>query len=207
MRSVAVLLDGGYVAKRHVDAHRVPILGADVRALVTRLLAAAPLEGHRLYRVFFYDAPPLAERARNPLTGRVENFGATPQALRGWHLIADLELSEPYAVRLGQPKLQGWKLRDGALKDIARTNRPVAADDVIPNIIQKGVDIKVGLDIAWMASRRIVETLLLVTGDSDMIPAMKHARREGLCVVLATLGQRVYRELRVHADYVLDAPA
>jgi hypothetical protein len=44
----------------------------------------------------------------------------------------------------------------------------------------------------------------IVTGDSDLVPAMKLARREGLRVLLDVLGsQRVRPELNIHADVVL----
>lgn len=53
----------------------------------------------------------------------------------------------------------------------------------------------------------MVDTILVVTGDSDLIPAFKFARREGLRVVLATLGHGVRRDLKAHADLVVDLPA
>ena len=60
-----------------------------------------------------------------------------------------------------------------------------------------------GLDVAWLASNSIVERIVLVTSDSDFIPAMKFARREGVQIVLITMGHyRIRRELKVHADQV-----
>ncbi|MDT5157346.1 MAG: hypothetical protein QOH51_1703 [Acidobacteriota bacterium] len=47
---------------------------------------------------------------------------------------------------------------------------------------------KIGLDVAWLASKSIVEKIILVMADSDLIPAMKFARREGVQVVLVTMG-------------------
>ena len=32
---------------------------------------------------------------------------------------------------------------------------------------------KMGLDIAWLASKRIADRIILVTADSDFVPAMK----------------------------------
>ncbi|NMC69064.1 MAG: NYN domain-containing protein, partial [Myxococcales bacterium] len=54
----------------------------------------------------------------------------------------------------------------------------------------------------WMASKRIVDRLLLVTGDTDFVPAMKFARREGVQVVVITVDNRLRQELREHADEV-----
>lgn len=45
--------------------------------------------------------------------------------------------------------------------------------DFAPIFEQKGVDMRIGLDIATFAERRSVERVLLVSGDTDMIPAMK----------------------------------
>ena len=71
------------------------------------------------------------------------------------------------------------------------------------NIEQKGVDLRIGLDIARLALRQLVDTLVVVTGDSDMIPAFKFARSEGIRVFLDHLGGPVKRELKAHADLVL----
>ena len=38
---------------------------------------------------------------------------------------------------------------------------------------QKGVDIRIGLDIARIAVKHIVDIIVLVTGDSDFVPVMK----------------------------------
>ncbi len=91
-----------------------------------------------------------------------------------------------------------------ALKSLSKSpNRSIAPKDLVPNIQQKGVDIRIGLDIASIAVKRIVDTLVLVTGDSDLVPAMKLARKEGLRVYLEALGHGVRRELKAHADFVL----
>jgi uncharacterized LabA/DUF88 family protein len=68
---------------------------------------------------------------------------------------------------------------------------------------QKGVDIRIGLDIAWISLKRVVDILVLVTGDSDFVPAMKFARREGLRVYLEAMDHGVRPELKAHADVVL----
>jgi len=63
---------------------------------------------------------------------------------------------------------------------------------------------KIGLDIAWMASKRIVDKIVLVAGDSDFVSPMKFARREGLLVYLDTMGQKMVKlELKEHTDFLL----
>ena len=108
-----------------------------------------------------------------------------------------------FAVRRGVVSCQGWKLGDGALRSISKNPRAIAPHDLIPDLKQKGVDMRIGLDMAWLATKRIVEAVVLVTGDSDFIAAMKLARKEGLRIYLETMGHPVYVQLKVHADIVL----
>ena len=82
----------------------------------------------------------------------------------------------------------------------------LGARDLIPDIKQKGVDLRIGLDIARLALTGRVQAIVVVTGDSDFVPAFKFARREGVQVILDSLGRGTKRELRVHADGVLDLP-
>lgn len=89
------------------------------------------------------------------------------------------------------------------MKSLMRNPRTVGADDLVPGISQKGVDLRIGLDIARLALREMVRAIVVVTGDSDLVPAFKFARREGLRVYLETLGHGVRRELKAHADMVL----
>jgi uncharacterized LabA/DUF88 family protein len=62
---------------------------------------------------------------------------------------------------------------------------------------------RIGLDIASLALKRLVSTIVVVSGDSDLVPAMKLARREGLRVYLDPLGFHVRPELKIHADRIL----
>jgi uncharacterized LabA/DUF88 family protein len=52
--------------------------------------------------------------------------------------------------------------------------------------------------------KRHVEVVVLVTGDSDFVPAMKFARREGLQLFLVTFGHSVRDAMREHCDLLLD---
>lgn len=65
---------------------------------------------------------------------------------------------------------------------------------------QKGVDMRIGIDIASLALKRQVETIVLVAGDSDFVPAAKLARREGMEIILDPLWQKVHSDLFEHID-------
>lgn len=106
------------------------------------------------------------------------------------------------AFRSGELTFNGWVIKKFAAQEVARTGKTLTASDFEPDMKQKRVDMKIGLDVAWLASKSIVDRIILVTGDSDFIPAMKFARREGVQVVIIPMGQRTKRELLVHADEI-----
>jgi uncharacterized LabA/DUF88 family protein len=107
------------------------------------------------------------------------------------------------ALRAGETAVHGWELGGAALRDIVKHGaRALVANDLVPNIEQKGVDLRIGLDIARLSLCKLVDVIVVVTGDSDMIPAFKFARREGVRVYLDYMGHTVRRELKVHTDLV-----
>ena len=81
----------------------------------------------------------------------------------------------------------------------------VTSADIKPSIRQKGVDMRIGLDIATFSRTKAVDRIILVSGDQDMIPAMKEARKSGLEVVsvqLAAPSKQLHDTLHAHSDFV-----
>jgi uncharacterized LabA/DUF88 family protein len=105
-----------------------------------------------------------------------------------------------FAVRTGELSFDGWVPLDDALKDVILTGRPFTAADFKPLLRQKGIDLKIGVDTTLLAKEQLVERLVLVACDSDLVPAMKLARRVGVQIVLVSLGAGVKKLLREHAD-------
>lgn len=87
-----------------------------------------------------------------------------------------------------------------ALQEALSHWRNLSGDDVYFPLRQKGVDMKIGLDIASMTLKRQVDTIVLVTGDSDFVPAAKVARREGVEFILDPMWQSVDGDLMEHID-------
>ena len=104
------------------------------------------------------------------------------------------------AFRRGVLAFRGWKIKRNSLSEIMGNKRAVEDRDLAPDLEQKRVDIKIGLDIAWLSSKNIIDRIVLVTGDADFIPAMKFARREGIQIVLITLGSSIKQEMKEHID-------
>ena len=99
---------------------------------------------------------------------------------------------------------QAWKMKDRSVRQLIKVSRALTDADFDLDINQKGVDIRIGLDMARLALRDLVRAVVVVTGDSDFVPAFKFVRREGVKVMLDTLGHHAARrELRAHADFVI----
>jgi uncharacterized LabA/DUF88 family protein len=61
---------------------------------------------------------------------------------------------------------------------------------------------RIGLDMASFCQTKAVERIVLVTADTDCIPAMKHGRKAGLQIVIVEVpGCRLAPELLSHADF------
>lgn len=203
---VAILLDGGYVKKQFYSQNRRQITATDVAAIPVAIMQHGGTAGLTLYRVFYYDADPYTGTATNPLSGQKIQFSKTTQAVSNQSLISQIEHLSNFAVRRGTLVCHGWELGSQATRNLLKRSvtRQVTSTDLVPKLVQKGVDMRIGLDIATLALKRQVGTIVLVTGDSDMIPAMKCARREGVRVYLDTMGNAGVRdELKVHADLML----
>ena len=59
---------------------------------------------------------------------------------------------------------------------------------------------RIGLDIASLAYKHLVDQIILIAGDSDFVPAAKLARREGIDFILDHMGQGVTPDLSEHID-------
>jgi uncharacterized LabA/DUF88 family protein len=117
--------------------------------------------------------------------------------------MSDLGVLPFVSMRRGDLAFRGWKIRQGKLPD-DEVQVIVTAAEIEPIVHQKGVDMRLGLDIASLALKAHVEVIVLATGDSDFVPAMKFARREGVQVFLVTFGYPVRDDMLEHSDLLLD---
>jgi uncharacterized LabA/DUF88 family protein len=182
------------------NAHRRFPTADDVEVLCQGLRKQPALNGLDLLRIYFYHAQPAKDVLTNPIDKSRLNLGATPTYARHESLLDKLELKPDFSVRLGETVTHEWRLGSSAMKSLMKTPGPVQPGDLVPNVSQKGVDLRIGLDIARLALREMVQAIAVVTGDSDLIPAFKFARREGIRVYLDALGHGVRRDLKAHAD-------
>lgn len=211
MLSYAILLDAGFV-KRKLKVARPDVSAEDIDALVRAIREHAALAQHRLHRVYFYDAFPLAKSVEHPVTGVSIEYGATPVFHANVALLKDIAKLPHVALRQGELSHDGWMAKWKSLKNGGKFNADtgvlsLSCDDLKPVIRQKGVDMRIGMDIAALTLKKHVQIIVLVTADSDFIPAMKFARREGAQLLLFTLGHGAKEEMIANSDLVIEAPA
>lgn len=59
---------------------------------------------------------------------------------------------------------------------------------------------RLGLDISSLAYEGIVSQIILISGDSDFVPAAKIARRKGIDFILDPMGNSISSDLMEHVD-------
>ena len=218
MTKVAILIDGGFFL------HRLPRLtdwgiltdpertDAAIGRLVNGHLShinytAGTANPHSLlYRCFFYDAHPYDKRGHLPISKQAIDYAKTDTASFRLSLFDYLRRRANFALRLGEVRrYRDWIIKDKAQRDLLAGRRAISDltdEDFQAGFQQKAVDMRIGIDIATITLKKQADTIVLVTGDSDFVPAAKLARREGARVILDPLWQQVAPDLFEHIDGV-----
>lgn len=207
----AVLIDGGFFLKAYqrcypgAEKHSPKEVARTMHELACRHAGAeANAESDQLYRIFNYDCPPLTKKAHNPITKKSIDFSQTPVAVFRFELFKELKHLRKVALRLGHLHDAGtWTIRPRQTKELLNGGMTIASlkdDDVYYDVRQKGVDMRIGMDIAAMSYRRLVNRMVLISGDADFIPAAKLARREGIDFVLDPMWNPIDDALLLHID-------
>lgn len=160
---------------------------------------------HELYRIFYYDCPPIKKQMYHPLLGKTIDLGKSEQYAWMTEFLNQLKMRRKVALRLGSldNNNSAFYLKYDVQKKLCAGTIQVSelgVDDFEPNIKQKGVDMKIGVDIASLSYKKQVDQIVLIAGDSDFVPAAKLARREGIDFVLDPLGAEINAQLFEHID-------
>jgi uncharacterized LabA/DUF88 family protein len=105
---------------------------------------------------------------------------------------------------MGELAFRGWSVAQSHLPDKDAVVE-LRAEHLQPNIQQKGVDMRIGLDIAALTLKKFADIIVLVTADSDFVTAMKFARREGAQLYLVPLGSPLKETMHEHADLIIQS--
>lgn len=211
MEKVAILVDGGHYRK----------ISAKVYGKVTAKERADELysycnrhlkETHfkeeiynKLYRIFYYDCPPIDKIVYHPLLKKNVNFSNTDTKKWTEDFFKEMSKKRKVALRLGELSEYSveYNLKYSITKKLLNGSidlNDLKEKDFSLSLQQKGVDMKIGLDIASLSFKHQVDKIIIIAGDSDFVPAAKLARTEGIDFVLDSLGADIRNNLSLHID-------
>lgn len=158
-----------------------------------------------LYRVLYYDCPPSEAVVWNPIQQKNIPLSKTPLYVWSNEFHKALRYKRKFAVRMGEllETQGGYSLKTESFKQLMSGEKSLDDlddTDLSLNITQKGVDMKMGLDIASLAYKRLVDQVIMIAGDSDFVPAAKMARREGIDFILDPMWHPISKSLNEHID-------
>lgn len=214
--STAILIDGAYFIKRvrHFEPHNYfnaqRIADLAIRCAMLHLSdkkrANEKTVRKELYRIFFYDCPPIAKKMHNPITKKAIDFSKSDEAIFRLELHQKLLKKRKLALRLGDlAETAEWVIKSDIEQSILKGKRdlkltPLKENEVIINTRQKGVDMRIGIDITTLSLKKQVTQIVLIAGDSDFVPAAKLARREGVDFILDPIHKNIPDKLNEHID-------
>lgn len=212
-RKVAVFVDAGFFT-RIFTSKIDPDMTMDPEHLAKRMWHywvkhVDRKNGEELYRIYFYDCPPLNHKAQHPITGQHIDFSKS-DITKYKNSLHEALLHQPYvACRMGHlshtDKDWGFIRQDRihSFKKLIRGD--VDPSEIDPKNVslrprQKGVDMKLGIDISSVVLKGLANKIVLISGDSDFVPAAKLARIEGAHFILDAMGRTVSGGLAEHID-------
>ena len=210
MIRTAILVDGGFYRKRAAQLwgkkspeDRANELYAYCNA---HIKDTHELKDERyLYRIFYYDCAPLDKAVFHPLLQKNIIFKKKDTYQWSFDFFNELKKKRKLALRMGtlSDANAGFILPSDKLKELCNGKIQVSdleEKDFNISFEQKGVDMRIGLDIASLAYKRQVDQIILISGDSDFVPAAKLARREGIDFILDPMWAKIKDDLFEHID-------
>lgn len=213
MTKTAILVDGAFYRKRaaFLRGHKNPAERADelyaycMTHIRDERSDPAFHEDRELYRIFYYDCLPLSKTVFHPLLKRGIDFRKSDTYNWSLDFYAELKKKRKFALRMGELSDTNahFDLRSDKLRDLL--SGKISADDLSEqdfsvSFEQKGVDMRIGIDIASLAYKKQVSQIILIAGDSDFVPAAKMARREGIDFILDPMEATIKDSLFEHID-------
>ena len=219
MKKVAILVDGGfyrkvaalYWGKKTPQSRAEELISYCRKHLLDRGNYTVDKNNHHeysrndLYRIYYYDCPTISKVLYHPLLQKNIDLSKNPTYQWMLDFIESLRHQRKLALRLGilADSTACYSLKSEPTKKLLSGRIQISdltESDFELNIRQKGVDMKIGIDIASLAYKKQVDQIVLISGDSDFVPAAKLARREGIDFILDPMGTHITSELEEHID-------
>lgn len=208
IEKTAIMVDGAFYRRRayYLFGDKPPEARADeLVKYCQRHLKMQDGARASLYRIFYYDCPPLTGNIYHPLLQKAICMEKSDTYTWSKDFYAALANKRKVALRMGelQEGESGFRIKSKPIKRLLRGEMAVSdlkQSDFELDVVQKGVDMRIGLDISLMAFKKQVTQIVLIAGDSDFVPAAKHARREGIDFILDPMWHGIKPGLNEHID-------
>ncbi|MGC1547898.1 MAG: NYN domain-containing protein, partial [Rhodanobacter sp.] len=169
MSSTAFLVDGAFFLARYRkvwgdrDANDARTVAKTVFGMALEHLKALDRPREALYRIFFYDCPPLEKSFIRPISGDSYDFSRTGAAAFRRDLHDQLRRQRKMALRLGRLAERGeWKLKYHTVQQLREGSLhwvELGDEHFEPDMRQTQVDMKIGIDIAALAYKKQVDQI------------------------------------------------
>ncbi|OCR88048.1 helicase [Campylobacter fetus subsp. testudinum] len=211
-KRVAILIDGDFYIRKYMQYFKktyptITLIELS-KDLYTHCMKHIRNDSEELYRIFFYDCKPITKKVHKPITNQAYDLSKTEQCIFRTKLHKILSSKPCLSLRFGylDENNATWKIKsDKLLLDIIKGKKSLTDledKDFIYYAKQKGVDMRIGLDISTLSLKKQVERIVLISGDSDFVPAAKLARREGIIFTLDPMGNPIREDLNEHIDFL-----
>lgn len=208
MIKTAILVDGAFYRKRafYLYGDKSPSDRAnELEYYCKRHIREEKEDKAFLYRVFYYDCPPMKKKVYHPLLNKQIDFEKTDDYKWANDFFKELSHKRKFALRLGRlaEEQAHFNIRPESMKKLLNGTIDISSltqSDFVLDLKQKGVDMRIGIDISSLAFKKQVDRIILISGDSDFVPAAKHARREGIDFILDPMRTPIKEDLFIHID-------
>lgn len=205
--NTAILIDGGYYRKRarSLFGSKNPKDTADDLEKYCYWHLRDRYEHRYLYRIFYYDCPPVNKNVYHPLLQKNINLGKTSEYEWANSFYDELRHRRKFALRMGKisDSTINYNLKPEITKMLLQNKKSInelSENDFFISLEQKGVDMRIGVDISSLTFKKQVNQIILIAGDSDFVPAAKQARREGIDFILDPMHATIKPDLFEHID-------
>lgn len=206
--NTAILVDGGFYRRRAFTAYgdKTPKERADeLYNYCKKHIKSHGEQKRELYRIFYYDCPPMTKQVYHPLFKKTVDFSKSDTYKWSIDFFDELKKKRKVALRMGElaDKQACFRLKENILNKLINnqiTISDLSEKDFQLSVEQKGVDMRIGLDIASLSYKKQVDQIVLISGNSDFVSAAKLARREGIDFILDALHTNIKPNLFEHID-------
>ncbi len=208
-KKTAILVDGGYYRKRAIKLWGTKTPAQRVGELLAycNFHIIEPEEPRELYRIFYYDCPPMRRTMKNPITEEIIDFSEGTATKWSIDFYDELSTKVKVVLRMGElaENVANYVLKPESLNELLKKTKTVddlSLADFNLDVKQKGVDMRIGLDASSISLSRFVDQIILIAGDSDFLPVAKMVRRNGVEFILDPMKQSPKKSLLTHVDRI-----